>query len=190
MAPKNIKGTEEPIMEATTRPSKLENLANLATILVSLLLSAVLVKVFLLPQSAPAPGRPQPQAGMNIKQSLPGVDWAKNKRTLVLAISTQCHYCTESAPFFQRIQKERATDLKLVAVLPQAVDESRKYLEGEGVQVDDVKQAPVASIGVTGTPTMLLVNASGVVTNIWVGKLEPGQQGQVLDVLMNVKAGG
>lgn len=177
-------------METTNRPSRLENLASLATILVSLLLSAVLIKVFLLPQPGPPPNPAQPHPGMSLKQSLPGVDWAKNKLTLVLAISTQCHFCTESAPFFQRIQKERAKDLKLVAVLPQAVDEARKYLEGEGVQVDDVKQAPIASIGVTGTPTMLLVNASGVVTNVWVGRLEPGQQGQVLDVLMNGKAGG
>jgi len=44
-------------MEATGRPSRLENLANLATILVSLLLSAVLIKVFLLPQPGPAPSR-------------------------------------------------------------------------------------------------------------------------------------
>ena len=135
-------------MEVTSRPNKLENLASLATILVSLLLSAVLVKVFLLPQSVPTPSRQQPRAGMSLKQSLPDVDWATNKRTLVLAISTQCHYCTESAPFFQRIQKERAKDVKLVAVLPQAVDESRKYLEGEGVHVDDVEQAPVSAIGV------------------------------------------
>ena len=105
-------------MEATSRPNRLENLANLSTILVSLLLSAVLIKVFLLPQSGPGPGPAQARAGMNIKQSLPGVDWAKNKRTLVLAISTQCHFCTESAPFFQRIQKDRPKDLKMVAVLP------------------------------------------------------------------------
>lgn len=161
----------------------MENLASLATILVSLLLSVVLIKVFLLPQSAPSASRPQPRAGMNLKQSLPGVDWAKNKRTLVLALSTQCHFCTESAPFFQRIQKERAKDLKLVAVLPQAVDEGRKYLEGEGVQVDDVKQATLNAIGVTGTPTLLLVDGTGTVADVWQGKLQPDQEGGVLAAL-------
>ncbi|MGD0694772.1 MAG: hypothetical protein ABSB82_07940 [Terriglobia bacterium] len=170
-------------MEATNRPSRLENLANLATILVSLLLSAVLVKVFLLPQPGPAPNPAQPHAGMSMKRSLPGVDWVKNKRTLVLAISSQCHFCTESAPFFQRIQKERAKDLKLVAVLPQSVDESRKYLEKEGVQVDDVKQASLNAIRVTGTPTLLLVDGKGTVTQVWEGKLQPDQEGEVLAVL-------
>jgi len=170
-------------MDVANRPSKLENLANLATILVSVLLSVVLIKVFLLPQPGPVASRAQPRAGMNLKQSLPGVDWAKNKRTLVLAISTQCHFCTESAPFFQRIQKERAKDVKLVAVLPQAVDEGRKYLEGEGVKVDDVKQATLNAIGVTGTPTLLLVDGKGTVAQVWEGKLQPDQEGGVLAVL-------
>jgi len=170
-------------MEATSRPNRLENLASLATILVSLLLSAVLIKVFLLPQPGAAPNPSQPRAGMSMKQSLPGVDWARNKRTLVLAISTQCHYCTESAPFFQRIQKEKAKDLKLIAVLPQSVDESRKYLEGEGVQVDNVKQATLNAIGVTGTPTLLLVDSSGTVADVWQGKVQPEQEGGVLAAL-------
>ncbi len=170
-------------MEATSRPSKLENLANLATILVSVVLSVVLIKVFLLPQSRPMANRAESRVGMSLKESLPDVDWAKNKRTLVLAVSTQCHFCTESAPFFQRIQKEKAEDLKLVAVLPQAPDESRKYLEGEGVHVDDVKQATLSAIGVTGTPTMLLVDGKGTVAKVWAGKLQPDQEGGVLAVL-------
>ncbi len=170
-------------MEATSRPSKLESLANLATIIVSLVLTAVLIRVFLLPQPRPAANLADQHIGINLKQSLPDVDWAKNKRTLVLAVSTQCHFCTESAPFFQRIQKERPRDLKLLAVLPQAVDEGRKYLDGEGVHVDDVKQATLSSIGVTGTPTMLLVDGKGTVAKAWEGKLQPDQQAVVLAAL-------
>ena len=63
------------------------------------------------------------------------------------------------------------------------MDESRKYLEGEGLQVDDVKQATLSTIGVSGTPTMLLVDNAGKVSDIWQRKLPPGQEGQVLAVL-------
>jgi len=171
-----------PNERSASAPSVLQNVANIATIVVSLLLSVVLIKVFLLPQPRPPVGGQQ-LVGLNIKQSLPGVDWAKNKRTLVLALSTQCHYCTDSAPFFQRIQKEAAKNVKMVAVLPQAVDDSRKYLEGEGVRVDDVKQTQLGSIGVTGTPTLLLVDGSGKVTDAWQGKLQPEQETRVLAVL-------
>jgi len=101
----------------------------------------------------------------------------------VLALSTQCHFCTESAPFFQRIQKAKAKDLKLLAVLPQPITESHKYLEGEGVTVDDVKQAQLDSIGVSGTPTLLLVESKGAVAQVWQGKLHPEQEDGVVAVL-------
>ena len=112
------------------RPTMLEMAANLSTIIVSLLLSIVLIKVFFLPEGRPAASaaRPQVAKGTSLKGSLPGVDWGKNGRTLVLAISTGCHFCTDSAPFFQRISKERPANTKLLAVLPQTADESRKYL--------------------------------------------------------------
>jgi len=167
------------------RATKLETVANLSTILVSLLLSIVLVKVFLLPEGRPAASaaRPQVAKGTNLKGSLPGVDWAKNKRTLVLALSTQCHFCTESAPFFKRIQKEAAKNVRMVAVLPQPADDGRKYLEGEGVHVDDVKQAQLSAIGVTGTPTLLLVDSTGKVADAWQGKLQPEQEEGVLAAL-------
>ena len=71
----------------------------------------------------------------------------------------------------------------MVAVLPQAVDDSRKYLEGEGVHVDDIKQTQLSTIGVTGTPTLLLVDGSGKVADAWQGKLQPEQEAAVLAVL-------
>ena len=178
-----MSGGTEP--SAGTRPTKLETLANLTTVVVSLLLSVVLVKVFLLPSRAP--GRPaaivQAATGTDMKRSLPGVDWARNGRTLILAISTRCHFCTDSAPFFRRIEKERGGGVKLLAVLPQPVEEARKYLDGEGVHTDDVRQASRQSIGVTGTPTLLLVDARGTVSEVWRGKLQPNDEEKVIAVL-------
>lgn len=168
---------------AAARPTKTETLANIMTVVVSLLLSVVLVKQFLLPARAHRAAGPQTAVGTNLKGSLPGVDWGKNGRTLILAISTGCHFCTDSAPFFKRIEKERPRDVKLVAVLPQAVEEARKYLDGEGVHVDDVRQASPQSIGVAGTPTLLLVDARGRVSDVWRGKLQPNDEEKVIATL-------
>lgn len=173
-------------MENRLATSKLlEAFANVATIVVSLLLSTVLVKEFLLPKPRPAqpPVTVQVSRGTDLRSSLPGVDWARNGRTLVLAISTGCHFCTESGPFFRRIQKDATKGIRLLAVLPQPAAEARKYLESLGVAVDEVRQAQLNSIGVRGTPTLLLVDKSGVVTDAWVGRLEPSQQDQVLAAL-------
>lgn len=164
---------------------KLETAANAASIIVAGFLSAVLIKVYLLPKRVPPRPGPaaQVKAGASLKAELPGVGWQKNGRTLVLAISTQCHFCTDSAPFFRMLSAEEGKNLKIVAVLPQPVAEAEKYLTGEGVRVDQVEQLALPRIGVTGTPTMLLANSAGVVTNVWVGELQPAQQQHVLAVL-------
>ncbi len=167
-------------------PGKIETIANIATICVTALLSAVLVKVYLMPSSPPrnAPVATVTAVGANLKSRLPGVDWRKNGRTLVLALSTQCHFCTDSAPFLRRVQQEAGKKVKLVAVLPQPVAEGEQYLTGEGVHVDQVRQAPLGTIGVRGTPTMLLVNGSGTVMKVWTGKVQTGQEDQVLAALV------
>ena len=169
-------------------PSKIETTANVATIGVAVLLSAVLIKVYLLP--APSPRTPQAATaaavGADLKSRLPGVDWRKNGRTLVLAISTQCHFCKDSTPFYRKLQEQVGKSLKTVAVLPQPVAEAERYLDGEGVHVDQVKQATMGDIGVQGTPTMLLVNSAGVVIKTWVGKIQPEQEQEVLAALRKV----
>jgi hypothetical protein len=170
---------------------KIETTANAATIIAAALLSVVLVKVYLLPspivRSAPVVSAPEIVKGKRMDAHLLGVDWAKNHRTLVLAISTTCHFCTESAPFFRRLGEEK--DVKTVAALPQSVSEGKKYLAGESVHVDEVRQVPLNSLGIMATPTLLLVNEAGVVTDVWVGKLPPDQENEVLSAMEKKVAG-
>lgn len=61
--------------------------------------------------------------------------------------------------------------MKLLALLPQSVMEGKQYLEKLGVPVDDLRQVQLQSIGVTGTPTLLLVDSTGTVVDVWAGKL-------------------
>jgi hypothetical protein len=162
---------------------KIETTANVSTIVVAVLISVVLFKTFVLAK----PNLRQPNIvsaseivqGKKMDGHLVGVDWAKNHRTLVLAISTTCHYCKDSVPFYHTLTTAGA-NVKIVAVLPQSVTEGQQYLSNGGVRVDDVKQVPLNSLGVTGTPTLMLVNDAGVVTDMWVGKLQPDQETKVL----------
>jgi thioredoxin-related protein len=71
----------------------------------------------------------------------------------------------------------------LVAVLPQPTNEGRYYLEKLGVFVDEVKQLPLESIGVQGTPTLMLLDRSGTVTKSWIGRLPPEREQTVLSAL-------
>jgi hypothetical protein len=168
---------------------RIETVSNIATIVVASLLSAVLIRVYLFPMWFAHRAASEVRIGTSIKNRLPDMDWAKNGRTLVMALSTQCHFCTESAPFYRRLAGATAGNLKTVAILPQPVPEAQHYLSGEGVHVDEVRQGTVRSMGLAGTPTLLLVDGAGVVRNLWVGKLEPNQEIQVLNALQKTAGG-
>lgn len=117
--------------------------------------------------------------------SLPGTNWAKKSQTLVLALSDKCHFCADSAGFYQRLGKDRAVRQKtgLIAVLPESQAAGRLYLNRENVDVDEIKQSVLSKIGVRGTPTLLLVNDKGVVTQAWVGKLSTALEREVISAL-------
>ena len=172
---------------------KIEIAANVATIVVAALISTVVVKTYVFHNpvagSTAAVVVPEVVKGKSVDGRALGVDWAKNHRTLVLAISTACHYCKDSVPFYQKLA-DREGRVKMVAVLPQSVAEAQQYLNGAGVHVDEVRQVPLNTLGVRGTPTLLLVNDVGVVTDVWVGKLQPDQETQVLTALGGKVVGG
>lgn len=169
---------------------KIEVAANIATIVVAILLSVALVKNFLIPASTSRPtlrarNTNYVKVGTNLNSRVPGVDWNKNGSTLVLILSTRCHYCTESAPFFRALREKVGSNVKVVALLPQPVKEAEAYLNNEGVHLDEVKQASLDKVGIAGTPTMLLVNHKGSVVDTWVGKLEPDKQSEALAAILH-----
>ena len=160
---------------------KIELAVNLAIILVAIMIGFVFVKNYLLaPQPTPESRDYRVPAGTKV--SLPEVDWAQNGQTLVLVLKKGCRYCAESAPFYQRLVRETAAQkgVRLVAVLPEEVNEGKQYLSSLNVPVDEVRQAELGALGVQGTPTLILVNGQGEVVESWVGKLPAAQETEVL----------
>jgi thioredoxin-related protein len=164
---------------------RIELLANIAIILVALLLGFVLAKryIFSSPDANRAEIRNDIKAGTKI--SLPDFDWSGSNKHLVLVVQKGCHFCSESAPFYQRLVQETVgrKDIQLIAALPQDVNEGRQYLNDLGVHIDDVKQVNPSSFGVRGTPTLLLVDKTGLVTDVWAGKLQTDQEAAVISRL-------
>ena len=159
---------------------RIELVANVCIIVVALVISVALAKRFLLKSHAAAPLVSSIEVGTKI--NLPGVDWAKNDKTLVLVLSTGCKFCSASASFYQNLVAKSAhsNGTKLIAVLPQGVEQAREYLGSITVPIDDVKQVSPASLGARATPTLILVNNSGLVTGSWVGQLSGDKEAEVL----------
>jgi peroxiredoxin len=115
------------------------------------------------------------------KVSLANVDWSKSDRTLVLAISTTCHFCSESADFYKRLVPAAAGQgIPVIAALPQTTAESHSYLDRLGVNVQGVFQTSLQALGTGATPTVLVIDKNGRVSKAWVGKLGPEAENQVL----------
>jgi thioredoxin-related protein len=171
---------------------KIEAAANVAIVVVAVLLSAVLIKSYLAAPSKPGEATPPVQTQRTIQNgeiiNLTGIDWQKNGRTLLMALSTTCHFCTESGPFYRRISQKRG-DTSLVALFPQEVGESQQYLRGLGIEVNEIRQAAFGDIGLRGTPTLILVDERGRVVNTWVGVLRPETENEVFSQLRSERAG-
>jgi hypothetical protein len=103
---------------------------------------------------------------------LPSVDWRRTHYTLVMALSTQCHFCTDSAGFYRRLLSTAGSKWQAVAVFPQPVDEAKGYLLDRGYSVATLKQSTLSDIGVLVTPTLFLVDEKGILRQQWIGKLD------------------
>lgn len=163
-------------------PKKIEVLSNIAITVLAILLSIVLVKRFILPHVHTEPSILRNSLKQGERISLLDVNWSKKDLTVLLVLSKDCRFCTESAPFYQRLMKEsqKSNKFSLIAVLPQTVSEGYHYLDSLGIAVDDVKQVKPIDIGATGTPTLILVDAVGRVVEQWVGKLPALKEEEVL----------
>lgn len=119
---------------------KIELAANLAILVVACLLATVLAKNYLLAKpfdpvasrsnAVSQPLRESP-IKIGVKLSSAEMEFAGPGQTLILAISSTCHFCTESAPFYKKLGQSKR-NIRLVAVLPQPVEDGRKYLDRLG----------------------------------------------------------
>jgi hypothetical protein len=158
----------------------LEVITNIAVLCVCVLIAFIGIRDFLSPNTRAVLSGPS--KGTHV--SLPGVDWSRANRTLVMVLSTQCHFCSDSAAFYQKLLPAAITrNIPVVAVLPQSIPESRQYLTGLGLQTSNISvlQEPMAAVHVSGTPTLFVVNNHGLVQRAWSGKLQAPGEAEVLN---------
>jgi len=157
---------------------KLEIAAYCAIIVLCGVACTALIKNFIL---KPSDLQPQPPSIAGTKVSL-DYDWAKNNKTLLLVLSETCKFCDDSAPFYKRMVKQFSSgqQVQFLAVFPQPSESATKHLAALGVSIPEVRQVTPSSLGVTGTPTLILVDKNGEVIDSWVGKLSPIDESKVI----------
>jgi hypothetical protein len=160
----------------------LDKIANIAVIIaVAVFLTLVIRGEFFRRTSAPAHS---PSAMVGTTIHLPGIHFSSQHDSLVLGISTTCHYCYESLPFYKQLADRVQGRVEVFAILPQAQTEGSRYLATAGISSIHVVSADLGSIGIYATPTLLLVGSDGKVKSEWQGKQDEAGQHNILAALL------
>jgi hypothetical protein len=161
----------------------LQNVANVGIIIVVIALLSVLIRDRI--RTAMPPEPPVIKAGDSLGSLLTDYHGPR-ARHLVLALSATCHFCSDSAPFYRRLVMsavEHGSADRLIAVFSQPPEVGKAYLNQWDIKITNVVQADYSQLNVVATPTLILVKSDGKVERVWVGKLTPDLEREVIALI-------
>jgi thioredoxin-related protein len=168
-------------MEQAKWKHHLEVATNVAVLLAAMLLISTFVWNYLARTQ-----KPKLQAGFQKGQSLtrlPAINYSSSPQTLLIAISTTCHYCKESLPFYKQLadaQQQRGRATHIVALFPNSENDVQQYVQQNQLNLETIAGANFKALNISSTPTMLLVDKDGKILDFWVGKLSKNDEQQVI----------
>jgi hypothetical protein len=154
---------------------------NIAILVAAIVLSTLLVKKFFLRPTQDSNYRIATDARLIIK----GVNWADSNRTVLLVLGKDCKYCSESAEFYRRLAAgiTTQTNTRLMALFSEKESEAETYLKQLDLPIRELRYVSLSSLGIKSVPTVVLLDRNGVVTDLWVGKLSPLKEADLMSKL-------
>lgn len=157
---------------------------NVAVVVFAVVAIGVLAKNHLAPRAAAT------QGGVRKGSTFPeiaGADYRQARRTLVLALNVDCRYCTRSIHFYNRLaeaRREHAGQFSLVAAfINKDEDRVKSYVEEKQLAVQMTAGVDLDKLGITTTPTIVLLNEGGKVLDSWRGALQADGEREVFEAL-------
>lgn len=160
---------------------RLEVATNIAVLLVAAIVLATFVRAYF--GSHPTP---QIQSGFQRGQTfarVPRISYDSSPQTLLIAMSTRCHYCVESLPFYKRLaeaQRANGRTIHIVAIFPDQEAEVREYVRQNKVDLETIAGVNFGALNISGTPTAVLIDGGDRVRDFWVGKLPQDKEQQII----------
>jgi hypothetical protein len=81
------------------------------------------------------------------------------------------------------IEDASKRNVRSLAILPNSVDEARKYLQYLELPIENVQAGSLSSYKISGTPTVLYVDSQGIVRSAWFGAA-PEREKEMRDQLV------
>ena len=156
-------------------PMRLRRAVDAVTVAVGRVALALLILAWL-PQRTPQAPR--------IDGTAVGIDFAAAPLTLILVLQESCPACAMSLPFYRRVVNHSvAREVQIVVAAPESDPPIDPYLSAHAVTPDSIVSVARDELPVLFTPTLLLVDAAGLVLHGWLGVLSPRLEDEVLAVI-------
>ena len=163
---------------------KLETATNIAILLTCVLASTVLVRKLNLFRL----GNNNAIYALKTGDVIPppwGVRPRANETTVVAVVRSTCRFCTASIPFYREVmltgrRASSSRPVRFVVVSDETSAVTAAYLSSHGLSGAQIISAPAATLRVAGTPTLLVVDESGIIRDRRVGQLSLEMQREFL----------
>lgn len=161
---------------------RIERAANVAILIATIALVVLVANDFLRRAGAAQTVPPTFRIGDRFP-SIRGLNFASHPHgTLVLFISSRCHFCSDSMPFYRHLvtaRRQPTVSPSLIAVGYESAESLREYLSAHNVALDGEFELGDQVSELAATPTLVLVDASSRVLRVWTGELPPDEQADV-----------
>lgn len=150
--------------------AKYKYFSHLVNILIFLTLVSITVYVV---RSYIASPKASPVISRGNTLEIRSVDWKNADQWVVLFLQTGCNYSDLSKPMYEKIAEKfyEDADRKLLIISPEKDSLFEKYIESFNVPGAGFVKTSFSKLGIDATPTMLLVDNTGVVQEVFKGKL-------------------
>lgn len=165
-----------------------ENVLNAAVIVTTLAVSYAVIERFVLPTFSSGRSATDYRPGDKVTGGLSELPLDHSKLTVLLVVSNHCRYCTDSAQFYRRLLASLAhahgEAFQTIVLGATGAEDGNAFVATHLLRVDRVLPMPRDGWRkISGTPSLLLVDASGRVRGSWTGKLSSSSEHEVLEAI-------
>ncbi len=114
--------------------------------------------------------------------SIQGIEWPRDRDTLVMFLQSSCKFCTASMEFYRSLL-QTGSNVQLVVVGREPLPALLEYLTFHKFKPERVQFLEKPIPGVTGTPILILVDSSGRVRDSWRGQMDGSQEARLRQLM-------
>jgi hypothetical protein len=159
---------------------RLDTVTNLATLAMCVIMGVVLVQSrFDTRTQSPKTYSPGEKVS-----GLSEVNFGAAQKTVLLAIRKDCEYCQASVSFYRTLMERVAKShgsVQLAVISSDPVPTISEFLNPSSTAtLVSLTQTRMREMKIIGTPTIVVADPSGLVKQVWLGKLDGAGEQEVL----------